>query len=86
MQNQKEYCWYDHVPFDIKKTQNQFISEVLLRLPMVLSKYCSCNVTSERSERCSYKQSYICSLDDIKTALKPFKKIGKNEYTFLWLF
>ena len=37
-------------------------------------------VTSERTERSSYKQSYIYigHLHDIQAALKPFKKMGKN--------
>ena len=34
-------------------------------------------ITSERSERSSYYQSYMGRPVDIKLALKPLKKIGK---------
>ena len=40
-------------------------------------------VTSERSERSSYLQSYMGRLDDIQTALKPLKKIEKIEKKFM---
>ena len=39
-------------------------------------------VTSERSERSSYLQSYMGRLDDIQTALKPLKKRKKMEINF----
>ena len=45
-------------------------------------------ITSERSERSSFYQSYISSLDDIQTALKLKKKLEKIEikrYDFLGL-
>ena len=43
-------------------------------------------VTSERSDRSTYQQSYICHLDDIRTALKPLKKSEKNGNTYLLPF
>ena len=39
-------------------------------------------ITKERSERDSYYQSYMGRLDDIQTALKSLKKIGKIEINF----
>ena len=39
-------------------------------------------ITSERSERSAYQQSYMGRLDDIQTALK-LKKNGKNVNTLL---
>ena len=40
------------------------------------------HISSERSERRSYYQSYMGHLEDIQTALKPLKKIGKIEIIF----
>ena len=43
------------------------------------STYKRCNfITSERSERSSYYQSYMDRFVDIQTALRPFRKIGKK--------
>ena len=39
-------------------------------------------ITSERSKRSSYYQSYMGYFVDIQTALKPLKKIGKIEIKF----
>ena len=39
-------------------------------------------ITSERSERSFYEQSYIGRLDDIQTALKRLKKLKKFEIHF----
>ena len=39
-------------------------------------------VTNERSERCSYYQSYMGRLDDIQTALKPLKKSENIDINF----
>ena len=42
-------------------------------------KYIANSITSGRSERSSYYKSYMGHLDDIQTALRPLKKIGKCE-------
>ena len=39
-------------------------------------------ITSERSERCSYYQTYLGRLVEIQTALKPKKKSEKIEIEF----
>ena len=39
-------------------------------------------ITSERSEKSFYKQSYVRRLNDIQTALKHFKKLEKIEIHF----
>ena len=39
-------------------------------------------ITSNRSGLSFYQQSYIGSLDDIETVLRPLKKIGKIEMNF----
>ena len=39
-------------------------------------------ITSERSERSSYKQLYVSRPDDIQIALKPIKKSEKIEINF----
>ena len=39
-------------------------------------------ITNERSQRSSYKQSYIGSFDDIQIALKPLKKAEKMYINF----
>ena len=40
-------------------------------------------ITSERSERCYYYQSYVGRLDDIQTAFKPKIKNKKLKYIFM---
>ena len=69
----------------VKNSLSVFSSKHFIKLKRCLKVSISL-ITNERSERSFYQQSYIVRLDDIQTAFKPLKKIGKSLNNFSWSF